>query len=60
MPDRIVMDIVNMRCQIPLVADQMLPEAPLPNRLLAASASGLRSRRHSDALAISTREDFFD
>ena len=54
---RVVMDIVDMRLQIPLVPDQMLPVATLPDTSLAFRGA---ARAHALAFGNATREACLD
>ena len=44
MLDRVVMDVVKVAFQVGLVADDVLPEPPLPNAAAAVVAAGVANR----------------
>jgi hypothetical protein len=43
MLDRIVMDVIEMPVEIILVADYVIPEAPLPNHQIVADATQIKA-----------------
>jgi len=60
MLDRVDMDVVEMRHEISVVADGVLPESPLPDGLLAFGTPALAALRVLMGLEIAASESFLD